>query len=198
MDKAKGDKTPQLNGAVISMTAGRKYPKLKRVVIQVIVIVLVVTGLITWWFYATQNTRTIDGAKKELSKHGVAWKDLNTTQQVQYLSDHGNYSAAQSLYSEQHAAAKNKEEKVEILFLQSSLALQARNLADAQKYADEAHQTDPKSNNAYVALAQVAAAKGNKQLAKQDYEQATKLLDKNAANYNLMVFQYQSSIEALN
>ena len=122
---------------------------------------------------------------------------LTLNQQAQYLADHNQYQPAIQIYQQELASAKDTTTKLNTYFYMSALAMRFKDYGNAILYANEAKLIDSKSTTAYVALAQIYTAEGNKTSAKQYWQQAINHLDPNQPGYNLIKLDYENSIASL-
>jgi len=145
-----------------------------------IVVILAITGFA---FYKNQ-TKTPVPAR------------LTARQQSDYLAYKGDYRGAQKTVADQITKASNTTTKSELYLQQVTIALNASNYVDAQKYAQAAESLQPNDNTASL-LAYIAAQTGDKATAKQYYQKAIDRLDKNAESYNGSLQAYQTSMQEI-
>lgn len=122
--------------------------------------------------------------------------NLTLSQQSDYLAYKGDYKGAQKIIAGQVAKAPNATAKAGLYLQQATIALNAKNYADAKKYAQSAESLQPNDNTASL-LGYIAAQTGNKATAKQYYQKAIDRLDKNAESYNGTLQAYQTSMQEL-
>lgn len=122
---------------------------------------------------------------------------LTPVQQYHTLANQGKYEQAEQVLDQQRAQAKTTAQKIAIYCQQSLLATQSKQYTDAKTYAGKALKLDPKSDKPYVALAHLAEAQGDKAQAAQDWQKAIDNLSSATDGYNLILRDYQSSLEAL-
>ena len=121
---------------------------------------------------------------------------LTVSQQSDYLAYKGDYKGAQKITAGQVATAPNATAKADLYLQQATIALNAKNYADAKKYAQSAESLQPNDNTASV-LGYIAAQTGDKATAKQYYQKAIDRLDKNADSYNASRQDYQTRLQEL-
>jgi len=160
---------------------------------------VLVVAVLVFWFYgppsATQRATT--SAEHQLASKGITYSKLAPTQKSQYLVDKGAYKAAEQVWQNQLLQTTDSKAKVTILCQQSAVALQFKDYAAAQKYADAAKKILPNADSPYVALAQLAQAKGDKAAAKQYWQQAIANIDPDADGANLMKSDRQQALDDL-
>lgn len=122
---------------------------------------------------------------------------LDPEAKYHYLASTGDYAGAEAALEGQLANANDTTSRLEVYSQQSAIALQFKHNDDAKKYADKAMQLDPNSDIPYSTLAYWAKAVGNKDAAKNYWEQAISKLDPNAPQYSLVQRQYQKNIQGL-
>lgn len=160
----------------------------KFVVVLALVIIMLMVGGLGYKIYKRGFSPTQSSSNSA---------SITPTQKAQYLADQGKYVAAEKVWQEQLANAKDQQTKLGIYYQQASLASRFKHYDDAKKYAEEAKQLAPNSSTSYVALAHMAESQGDKVAAKQYWQQAINHLDPNALGYNLILRDYQSSLDSL-
>lgn len=177
-------------GTGITVLNNPKPKTRKRLIIIVVVLLVVIVVSLLLYFYHFHNHKVISKAQSTSQK-------LTPYQQYQVLANQGKYASAEQVLKQQLAKTTNVNDKITIYYQQSDLALSFKQYTDAEKYANEAKKLAPNSATPYVALAQLAAAQGNKTLAKQDWQQAITNLNPNVTGYNLIKQEYQTNLDAL-
>ncbi len=166
-------------------------PKAKQqMIIRYLVIILIVSvvgGLI--WQHQKNNSR--------LAAMSYAVDGLSPSQKSQYYSSNGEYKLAEKVWQDQLAKTSDTPTQLSIYYMQSSVALKFKKYTDAQKYATQALKLAPTSSTAYVSLAQLAQAQGDKTSAKIFWQQAIKNIDPKNPASNLIKIDYQASLDAL-
>ena len=139
------------------------------------------------------------GIKLYHDKHAIKFPPAvkSTEQKYHYLANQGNYGAAEGVLSGALKTAKTKEDKANIYFEQSGVAIQFKHYEDAKKYADKALEVDPGYSDAYAAEAFVATAQGDKTAAKKYWQQAIAHLDPNRPAANIIKRDYQTNLDSL-
>lgn len=122
---------------------------------------------------------------------------LTVSEQVQYLTNHNEYQAAEQIWQQQFSKANSIQTREEIYFSQVSTALHFKQYKDALHYAKTAETLDPKSPAPYTEFAQIAQDEGNNALAKSYWRQAINHLNPNQPGYNLIVSDYKENITSL-
>lgn len=179
-----------LEGAEVSKsTKGRQF-KLKPIVF-VIILVLLIGSAIGIYLHHKHKATNLSALESTAQS-----QKMTTSQEVNYLSDNNDYSGAEKVLENQLSAA-TKSGKVNVYASQAFVAIDAKQYADAQTYANKAISTDPTSNVGYDALASAEAAAGNKQAAKGNWQKAIKYLDKSDPRYDDKNGRYQQNIKNL-
>ena len=133
---------------------------------------------------------------KNQTRNPVVPPHLTASQQSDYLAYKGDYGAAQKIVAGQITKAPNSIAKAGLYLQQASIALNAKNYADAKIYAQAAESLQPNDNTASL-LGYIAAQTGDKATAKQYYQKAIDRLDKDAKSYNASLQDYQTRLQEL-
>lgn len=193
------------NNIVISEASGLRARLFHRpdrkqlllIAVGVVVIAAIVVVVVLLTRPTPLESKQVAKLKQTLASKGVKFASLSPDQQAQYLADNGQYAAAQETYQNEYNSAKNDKTRLNILFQQAMLAAKARHYKEANNYAAKAKQLAPNSSTTYVALAQIAQTEGDKNSAKNYWQQAISKLDPKNPAYSLIKRDYQSSLEAL-
>ena len=163
----------------------RKGIRLRSKILALIIVVLAAAAVTGYVFYKNQTKSNI-----------VLPPHLTASQQSDYLAYKGDYRGAQKITARQVAEASSATAKAGLYLQQATTALNAKNYADAKKYAQSAESLQPNDNTASL-LGYIAAQTGDKATAKQYYQKAIDRLDKNADSYNASRQDYQTRLQEL-
>lgn len=123
--------------------------------------------------------------------------NLSSNQKALYLANNNQYQEAVQVYVKELAHTNNTSDKLNIYGYMEALAIRFKDYNSAQLYANDAKSIDSKSPAPYVYLAELASAEGNKNAAKQYWQQAINYLDPNQLGYNMIKADYQRNIARL-
>lgn len=162
------------------------------ILIAITLLVLSVLTLVSWWLLSQKNGVKVDETSKKINKVKIN-TSLPPEQQAEQAMFNGDYDEAQSILEAQSNKEKSTEEKITLYRQLATNALNANQMDDAQRYAEQAEKLSPSSTTASL-LAYVAEERGQTSEAKRYYELAITRLDKNSDDYDLRLANLQRYI----
>lgn len=180
--KKNNDTASNQNVAVVSGDVRSGFPRWAIFLAAgILVVVLVALGL---FFYRKQHVQKAPAG-------------LVPAQQSQYLSDRGDYDAAEAVWQKQFDEAKDTPTKLGIYYQQVQVAIKFKRYDDAKDYAASAMKLDSKSYLPYAAYADIAIAQGDHADAKKYLQQTIDHIDPNLDGANLIKRDYQTKLDSL-
>lgn len=171
------------NAKVTAASSGSRRLPLRWLIGGLVLVVLVAGFLIYFLVFRTTAPKVPAG--------------LNAEQQSWYLSNAGDYKAAEQVWQQKLGAASDTPTKLGIYYQQAAVAIKFKRYDDAKKYASQAMQLDPRSYIPYSAYASIAEAQGDKDSEKHYLQQTIAHIDPSLNGANLIARDYQSKLDAL-
>lgn len=122
--------------------------------------------------------------------------DTQLKQKIETLENDGDYDKASQLIEAQIRVATGDQEKSDLYFRWSILAENSNDLEKAVEYAEKSYELN-KTYGTASRLAQAYTTSGDTDKAKQYWNEAIGLLDKDSPDYELMKGRAQSALDSL-
>lgn len=173
------------------------YQRKKLWLATLVAVLIIAVGVVVYLAVRQTPAKQLKAAAQRAAQQNVNFAKLNNTSRLGYLTEQGNYVAAEEQLHQEISAAKTAEAKMTIYVQQALIAVQFKHYSDATNYTTQAKSADANDPAPYEVQAELDKAQGNKAAAAQALQQAIAKVNPNAPAANLQVEDYEAQLKAV-